>query len=345
MTPEVLNRTLSKRYERLCERAAARGEAKPDVKSATLKNTVAIFKAMASDLGAAADVIEQIDAYYDHVHPHIIGARRTAQGEQRRRYSEHRMGPTRVEQMRQFDGAGGLDKLLAWFQLPNQLFERSQLAQRRCGHLTSEEMADVVTALVAAIQRSAPLRPGNVAALRIRQHGSKPAHLLLSERGRLRGYLEIPGQETKTKRRPIKVELTAFALRLLTFYLDEVRPQLSAAVGGDPANPHLFPARGMTHRSRTLLQRHWSRRCKKAGFDMDLHANRHLIGKLILDQDPSKLQLVSTILDHANVSTTQRFYAEVNQVLAQRQGQALLLAAERQATQELIGSLKIKECP
>lgn len=68
-----------------------------------------------------------------------------------------------------------------------------------------------------------------------------------------------------------------------------------------------------------MLRRHVaSRAWKIGGFQIDLHVFRHLAAKVVLDADPSAIQLVSQVLGHASVKTTEAYYADINQVLAQR---------------------------
>src|SRR3546814_16990963 len=60
-------------------------------------------------------------------------------------------------------------KLLAWFKLPKKLFDR---ASRKCRDgdaacLGDEDFCDLITAIVGAIMRSAPLRRENLSELRV----------------------------------------------------------------------------------------------------------------------------------------------------------------------------------
>src|SRR3546814_17150660 len=73
LTPEILRIVIDVQHERQCKRAVERGEAViPSKKSGTLKNTVAHFKAMATDLGVDAALIEEMDCLYDEVNTDFI---------------------------------------------------------------------------------------------------------------------------------------------------------------------------------------------------------------------------------------------------------------------------------
>jgi integrase len=62
---------------------------------------------------------------------------------------------------------------------------------------------------------------------------------------------------------------------------------------------------------------------------LNLHVMRHLSGKIILDQDPSAMELVRILLGHNSIRTTQSYYAEVNGIIAQRRYLHLLAKSQR----------------
>src|SRR3546814_16408654 len=77
--------------------------------------------------------------------------------------------------LKQFVRDGGDRKLLAWFQLPKKLFDR---ASRKCRDgdaacLGDGACCDLITAIVGAILRSAPLRPENPREPRVRRGPGK----------------------------------------------------------------------------------------------------------------------------------------------------------------------------
>jgi integrase len=125
------------------------------------------------------------------------------------------------------------------------------------------------------------------------------------------------------------------ATRALQIHRDRIRPEVLRRRGSDPANPYLFPGRGRAERPHSKHTRDYRDRAQAAGFWLDLHCNRHLTAKIVLDRDPAAMPLVQTILGHATQRTTEAYYAEVNQLLAQQRFQEHLLAAERDLTSEL----------
>src|SRR3546814_280228 len=130
LTPEILRIVIDVQHERQCKRAVERGEAViPSKKSGTLKNTVAHFKAMATDLGVDAALIEEMDCLYDEVHPDFIRWKRGKDGKPKRKYSTKRMGSRHSRMLKQFVRDGGDRNILAWCQLPKQPVDR---ASRKC---------------------------------------------------------------------------------------------------------------------------------------------------------------------------------------------------------------------
>src|SRR3546814_14223506 len=90
----------------------------------------------------------------------------------------------------------------------------------------------------------------------------------------------------------------------------------------------------MKHRHKQLITRHWVARCRDAGIEMDLHVNRHLVAKLVLDQDPTAMSLVQEILGHEHEETTRAYYADVNKALVHKKFQGHLEEIEKVLTTE-----------
>lgn len=65
------------------------------------------------------------------------------------------------------------------------------------------------------------------------------------------------------------------------------------------------------------------------GFYLTLHVMRHLVAKIVLDADPGKIDLVQQMLGHRKRETTECFYAEANQILAQRKVAEILVGSAR----------------
>jgi hypothetical protein len=348
LTPETLRIVIDVQHERQCKRAAERGESViPSKKNATLKSTVARFKAMATDLGVDATLIEQMDYFYDEVHPDFIGWKKGKNGNPVRMFARKRIGPRHRRMLKQFVRDGGDRKLLAWFQMPSKLFDSASRKCRRVGaaKLNDQDICDLITAIVGAIMRSAPLRRENLGELRVGTCPEKnlgPNIYIPRELGR-QGRIHLWAGEIKKGSEDFECWLTPLATRVIRFYLDHVRPEVIKRRKSDPDNPYLFPACGMKHRHLLLITKYWVSRCREAGIEMDLHVNRHLVAKLVLDRDPTAMSLVQEILGHKNEETTRAYYADVNKALVQKKFQAHLEEVERALSSELMISFRRTE--
>src|SRR5690606_8731185 len=221
-------------------------------------------------------------------------------------------------------------KLLAWLELPARLAARAEKARAGAAQQgrppSGEVVTDMLIAVATAIVQDMPLRAANLASIAI---AGPNAHLWLPTRHREETYLLFTPDETKTE---VTIEgvLTPATVELIRLWLEHYRPLLASAVCAAPDNPHLFPAAGQGHRHPSLLNQRFKQRCRKVGgFTLNLQCGRHLAGKLILDEEPHSMGLVSALLDHKSDLTTRRFYAEVDKLIAQRRYHAIL--AERKS--------------
>jgi integrase len=343
--PDVLDCVLGERFHRQEQRAAARGATPPDEKNATLKATVTAFKAIAQDIGQSPSTIDEIDTFYDLVHPDFIGW-----GEKNeksvRRYKRRCMGPSHKAMLTQFDGDNGERKLLAWFELPETLYERVRRKLQAVGgnprKLSQRDFCDAITAAVAAITRSCPLRRENIGELRIAYAEEKRlgANLAIPNQPGKRGRIRLWGGEVKHGTDDVAVFLTPYATEIVRFYLQAIRPALAERLGADPLNPWLFPAYGMKHRALETITHHFGKRCWDAGIKMDLHANRHLTAKIVLDRDVTAMPLIQQILGHKNLSTTEAYYADIKQAMADIEFQQRLDAAEADLRADLLARVR-----
>jgi len=347
MDDAVVNRTLQRRYRALQQRADARGEPRPAPQCNTLKHTVSILKAIASDLGMPQSFVDAVDSYYDDVHPDVVGRVQTPEGS-KRKFRDRRIGPKHAVMLEQFATDGGDRKLLAWFELPRDLLQRVERPLRAVRgdtrRLSDRDLNDGVTAVAAALLQCCPVRRENLAELRLAR---------CRERG-LDANLYIPGtpdaRHSRRSARPARIHLTPwetksdvemtvvasqFATRALQLYRDRVRPELLRRHGSAPENPYLFPGPGLRERPHSKLTRDYRDRARQAGFELDLHCNRHLTAKIVLDRDPSAMALIQRILGHKSIKTTEAYYAEVNDKIAQQKFQRHLAEAEADLTAEL----------
>jgi integrase len=292
------------------------------------------------------DVLQRIDAFYDHVHPDFKKrVTDPATGETRREWhSGFRMSPRRQQLIARFGETGGHARFAAWHSLPVVYRDRAKQALRRvrgqAHRLTDEQLNDGATAVAAAIVRCGALRRGSLETLRLADHPTDPERLAnvyvpIRREKDVFARFDLAPVDIKKNGKPLHLLANAFCTEVLIWFRDNIRPELLRRRGSDPTNPYLFPGEGLRPRPEGKLTRDYARRAREQGFELDLHTNRALIGKIILDRDPTQMALVQQVLGHENIETTQSYYAAVNSLLAQKVWQQHLHEAERKSFETL----------
>lgn len=297
---------------RLAEDAKAKGQPYSG-KSGTLTLLATTAIAVARRVGQDDRSVAQLVDLRDKVDPRLI--RINSSG--RRFYHDKQMGKRHADRLRTFNDPVRMN---AWFELPYRLIGDMQRIARAGGPTTLEQIGDAVVAALYAITLCCPARRGNLARLTIA--GPHP-NIWLPPNGKGLGRLHIDWVEVKN-RVDLNAELDPLAVRALTLWLRVFRPVHARMVGATDDNPYLFPAYGKNHRAAELLNKGFVERNRRAGIDLNLQCQRHLCAKVVLDQDPTRMQLVSDLLGHRHVRTTKRYYADVSDILVQREFHDLL---------------------
>jgi integrase len=203
-------------------------------------------------------------------------------------------------------------KLHALLDMPDRVFN---LAVRQDdGHRM--HAVDAAMALAVAIELELPLRAHNLVALRLDRHFKRVDSRL---------FLSIEAEETKNEN-PIESELSPSLTRLVDIYIQRFRPRLSTT-----RSPFLFPGPKGGPRPPGGFGSQLSRfLAEEAGVTMTPHQFRHLAAKLYLDHFPEGFETVRLLLGHKDRSTTERFYREMNTMLASRR-YSQFLQAQRDA--------------
>jgi len=193
--------------------------------------------------------------------------------------------------LRQFDAPANLQRLL---DLPDVLMRRAKSvpSPNKAAHT-------YLWGLVIEILTVAPMRIGNLAALRIDSHLVRPE----GPRGPI--ILCLVEGETKN-RRAHEYPLPAATARKLDHYLRQHRPHLI----DDPDCPWLWPDRKGHHKSPTTMSERITKLIyRETGLHLTPHQFRHLAAKLILQARPGEFELARQVLGHRHTSTTIHFYA------------------------------------
>ena len=326
LTPEILQAVLARVANRQKIWAERQGNAF-NPKNSTLRHYATMFIAMARDLRIDQSAIASMETLRDLVDPRITKVQRRPDGTVQRIRTRRLMGPRHAKRLRQFSDPV---KMLAWYDMPSRLATRvrDRIKRLKKGEqLRLQDCNDLAVAIVYAISRSAAIRPKNYVKLRItgpRRNVFLPAH------HHAEGYIHIDWAEVKNGV-DLDIVLPPQTVGLIELWREHARPVVAKAVDAAPDNPYLFPGRGMSHLSRAELNKHFVNRNRRyGGFVLNLHCQRHMAAKAILDTDPSKIGLVQVLLGHRTIETTQAYYAEINMIFAQRQFHKIL--AEHEAT-------------
>lgn len=287
-------------------------------KNSTLKNAVTGLLKVARLIGEPDSNLRVLEDLRDKVDPHLKKRSQGTDGTIKREYSEHRMGPRHKKRIQAM--ANDI-ALLNWFRMIPVLRQRLEKIIEDGRVPTPEEANDAIVLVLHAITRRCPLRRANLAMITV--YGSNPwLQMPVTDGGQAR--LVIPAAFVKNGVE-ITVNFPAEIVDIFALYLDHVRPVIASRVGASADNPYLFPAQQKTHRApETLNEIFTHRNWRIGGFKLNLHCQRHLAGKIILDRDHRQMELVRQLLGHRRLSTTERYYTEVNQVFAQQEFHALL---------------------
>jgi hypothetical protein len=307
LEPAVVERAL----EQMIERRRLRDPEAPE-KSSSLKSLAQNLLTIARLTDMDEQTLAILEELRDDVDPHLLSVEIDRGGKINRVYAESRMGPRHRERLEQFNDSV---KLHNWFSMLPVLHTRMAKIIKSGKKPALDEVNDAVAAVLHAITQSCPIRNANLA--KMTAFGRDP-WLRLPRLAGDRARIVIPTGFVKN-RKEISMELTPDAAAVVRDYLQHFRPVLAAAVGAEPDNDYLFPAAGRKHRSGVHLNRvFYSRNWEIGGIALNLHVQRHICGKIILDEDPTQMALVQILLDHKSIRTTESFYSEVNKILALR---------------------------
>ncbi len=331
ITPEILNDVIVAVRGRQREKARVTGS-EFHKRNSTLRNHASAFLNIARDLGLDAGLISQLRDKREKVDPKFLAIKLNRDGTKTYTKNEDLIGPRHRARLKQFDNPVCL---LRWYEVMSTLEYRSRMIVEQRRTPTPEEVKDMIACVLHAITRTCLFRRANIANLRI---ASVPElgieqNLVVPTRGQ--GKVHIPAGEVKN-RKALTFMLPEWTCSILWLYIKYFRPTLMANVGADPNNPYLFPMRGMDHRDAGVLNRDFvSRNWNVGRLILNLHVQRHICSKAILDQAPTKMAIVQKMLGHKNRSTTEKYYAEVSSLIAQREYLNLLEAAHRDWVQSL----------
>ncbi len=161
-------------------------------------------------------------------------------------------------------------------------------------------------AVAVGILTLAPIRLGNLAAIRLGDNLYKPGGP-----GSIY-WLKFPRYEVKNNQ-GLQYKLDEFLTEVIDEYVHDFRPALLRRYNGN----WLFPGETGGHKEKISFSTQIVERIEKAtGIRITVHQFRHAAGVLILKHRPGEYELVRRILGHKNIQTTIKFYCDLETIQA-----------------------------
>jgi len=183
--------------------------------------------------------------------------------------------------------------------LPEQLMQQARLL-RRHAPVRAAVLAQIAVAV--AIETVAPIRLGNLASIRLDENLNKPGGPDSNF------WLTFSKYDVKNNVR-LQFKLDAVVTAIIDECIHDFRP---ARMHGSNTD-WLFPGEAGEHKEKISFSTQIVERVRKAtGLRITLHQYRHAAGALILKHRPAEHELVRRILGHKSLSTTMKFYLDLN---------------------------------
>jgi integrase len=187
--------------------------------------------------------------------------------------------------------------------LPEQLMERA----RKMNNTAPVRAALLAqTAVAIAILLVAPVRLGNLAAIRLDINLIKP--------GRPEGnyWLCFSKFDVKNKQ-ALQFVFNGRLTKLIDEYVSDFRPALMKGKNHD----WLFPGRSTDHKEKIGFSTQIVDQVEKAtGMRITVHQYRHAAAAMFLKHRPGEYELVRQLLGHKSVETTKRFYLDLETTIS-----------------------------
>lgn len=182
--------------------------------------------------------------------------------------------------------------------LPEQLMEQARKMQKSAP-VRAAILAQIAVAV--AILLVAPVRLGNLAAIRLDVNLIKPG-------GPDSDYwLRFPKFDVKNKQ-ALQFVFNGRLTKLIDAYIFEFRPALMKGKNHD----WLFPGRSTNHKEKIGFSTQIVDQVEKAtGMRITIHQYRHAAAAKFLKHRPGEYELVRQLLGHKSVETTKRFYLDL----------------------------------
>ena len=187
--------------------------------------------------------------------------------------------------------------------LPEYLLSRAR-GLKGTAPIRAAVQAQMATAV--AIETAAPVRLGNLAAIRLRENLSRP------DGPDSNYWLYFPKYDVKN-RRTLQFRLDPVVTGIIDEYVFDHRPALLRGSNDD----WLFPGRAGGAKEKISFSTQIVDYVEKAsGLRITVHQYRHAAGAFILKHRPGEFELVRCLLGHKSIETTKKFYIDLDTTMA-----------------------------
>lgn len=187
--------------------------------------------------------------------------------------------------------------------LPEQLMERARMMQK-AAPARAALLAQIAVAV--AILLVAPVRLGNLAAIRLDVNLIKPG-------GPDSNYWLCFSKFDVKNKQALQFVFNGRLTQLIDEYVSDFRPALMKGKNHD----WLFPGRSTDHKEKIGFSTQIVDKVEKAtGIRITVHQYRHAAAAMFLKHRPGEYELVRQLLGHKSVETTKRFYLDLETTMA-----------------------------
>jgi len=188
-----------------------------------------------------------------------------------------------------------------WARVVGVVDELMRQARRMRGHAPIRAGVLAQIAVAVGILTVAPIRLGNLTAIRLDDNLTKPGGP-----GSIY-WLQFRRYDVKNNQ-PLNYKLDEVLTAVIDEYVHDFRPALLRGYNAD----WLFPGEAGGHKEKISFSTQIVERIQKAtGIRITVHQFRHAAGALILKHRPGEYELVRRILGHKNIQTTINFYCDL----------------------------------
>jgi hypothetical protein len=220
-----------------------------------------------------------------------------------------------------------------WRSVPLRLFERAERARKKAGRATTTACVDLQMAIAADLLRGYPIRTHTLTRMRAFGPLNLRNVVLPPEGKEHEGGRAIHAPEDVKNRRELDQCIRPSTCRLIRLFEKHYRVSYLKKIGAHADNPHLFPSgravledaipEGLGFRTEGgMVMAFKDRFYRVAEINSDIHVNRQLVTRLMLDAGRSISEVADLLGD--SEETVTRYYKLANKAASEKRWHEIL---------------------